>query len=129
MYHVQEESELKGHTEEIAKALADHLYDYQYFGLRITDGDDLDVGDSPTQSSDWDDGTPTDEKLGGASTIKIDPDASDLEAEVRDQLELMLDYFGDQITLIAGDHAEDGEDYDEQIIADGVALYVADLDI
>ena len=45
--------------------------DYEYYGVRVTDGENIAVGDELDQSRIWVDGEPTDEYLDGTCAIEV----------------------------------------------------------
>lgn len=109
-------------TEVILEAFAKVSGDYEVFGIRVMDseiqeGGRLAVGDEVPASYRWDDGDWTEDRLSGASTILV-RSASDIPRAVR----AASDYWGDQLTLIAGESREIGQDEGEIIIRNAIVI-------
>lgn len=92
---------------EIAKA------DYAYYGIRITD-EPLTVGQFAPDSRVWDDGEPTNDTINGACAVTIDDNGNARTGSGY--------YFGDHISLIAGNMAERGRDKNEIIIRNAYVI-------
>lgn len=89
-------------------------YDYDHFGLRITD-DLPEDGEILPPSRRWDDGVPTDETLPGTSCLSLDRGATRA-------LRLAAAYVGAYVILVGGNRAESGEDEGEAVIRDAQVL-------
>jgi hypothetical protein len=96
------------------------------FGLRKTYC--IAVNDSLPHSRDWDfeNDVPSDNLLAGASCIRLPVayNVDDCIDEINKALEVMQSYPGDALVLVNGDFAGLGDDADEILIANGVAVLV-----
>ena len=87
---------------------------YEYYGIRIEDRVEYNIGDYTNKSRIWDNGNPTENTLNGTSCIGI-PYNSCLEDIVRAITTAGI-YYGTSCYLIAGNSMEFGEDAGEYII-------------
>ena len=103
--------------------------EYEFYGIRVDSENRYNIGDTCKNSHNWfqddpEDGSEYNSQIGlwdcgeldGTCCIKV----------TEDNIEYALNraeaYFGDLITLIAGDYAEGGSDIGEIIIKDAVVL-------
>lgn len=106
--------------------------EYDFFGIRVDSKNKYNVGDTCENSHTWYQDNPEDDseynedlhmwdggELNGTCCLKVTPET--LES-VLQRAEKM--YFGDKITLIAGDYAEGGNDKGELIIEDAKVIAV-----
>ena len=87
------------------------------------------IGDELEESFHWDDGMPTDERLGGTSVISFDVDT--LDGEVCDEsyniaLELMSIYKGGQLVIVGGRNNMDAilNDIGESVLSDAIVVAI-----
>ena len=104
--------------EEILKAIRTGTY--EYYGIRIEDGIEYQVGDTAHDSRSWSDGEPTGETIDGTSCIGIRFNAS--EEEISAAIKLAGNYYGDSVYLIGSNEMEYGEDIGEYILKDAIVV-------
>ncbi len=104
--------------------------EYDRYGLRVTE-DPLTVGEIAPHSWNWRDGNWTDEPLDGASAMSLDLATRDGVGSIPWALEgagyRLRDgfhpyYYGENVSLIGGNHYTYGDDAGEIILPDGVVL-------
>jgi hypothetical protein len=103
--------------EEIKQAVENR--EYGYIGIRCEDGVSYNVGDHANESRVWIDGEATEDTVGGTSCIGINR-SDDVDAA----MDMIANYFGDRLYLVAGDSFEYGEDEGEYIIRDAVVVAI-----
>jgi hypothetical protein len=95
---------------------------FDSIGLRVVGKDYADynamVGDTLEQSSVWEDGDYTEDKLTGVSAIS---------ATAISEMSERGGYFGDRVLVIGSNNCERGEDAGEIIMSSAVVLAVIDL--
>jgi len=100
--------------DEIIGKLRSHDFDNNpndVYGLRIIDSNDAPkIGDKLRESTVFVDGNPTDQTLGGTSTIGIN-----LE-NAKEAFKNIESYFGDHLALVKGERVGWGEDIGEEIL-------------
>lgn len=117
-------------TEEIRNIINNE--EYEFYGIRVDSCNKYKAGDVCENSHQWwqddpEDGSEYNEdnhlwdggELNGTCCLKVSADniGSVIKAAEKS-------YLGNNITLIAGDYAEGGNDRDELIISDAKVLYV-----
>lgn len=90
---------------------------YDYIGIRIQEKP-FTPGPMSHKSSVWIDNTETEETLGGISAIDID------QAINVSKRPFFYGYPGDHIAIIAGNSANEGNDFGEIVIIDPVVVYI-----
>lgn len=116
--------------EEIKKIINDEEYDF--YGIRVDSCNKYNVEDICENSHQWwqddpEDGSEYNEdnhlwdggELNGTCCLKVESESIEEIIKTAEKA-----YFGDNITLIAGDYAEGGNDSGEIIIEDAKVLYV-----
>ena len=85
---------------------------YEVYGLRSELYNNYELGDIAKKSYIWDDDQITDEQLPGTCTVRIN------QENIESGLKAALDYFGENILLLAGEEKINYEDadYREQLI-------------
>lgn len=106
--------------------------EYEFYGIRVDSCNKYNVGDVCENSHQWwqddpEDGSEYNEdnhlwdggELDGTCCLKVSAD--DIESVIKTA---ERSYFGNNVTLIAGDYAEGGNDNGELIISNAKVLYV-----
>lgn len=121
---------MKTLTNEI-KSLIESAYNngISSFGLRrMTGGVIASIGDDVDDSFVWDDGTQTDETLGGASSIGFDVDFGEVYEDSFVSAFYLMDRYEGQLVIIGGRHNIDAphNDHRECVLSNAVVIAVLD---
>lgn len=91
--------------------------EFAHYGIRCEEDTMRQVGEELDNSRIWIDNEPTEETLNGTSCIGIES-----AEDVGKAMELIKNYYGNCLYIIAGDYREYGEDEGEHIIQNATVV-------